>query len=255
MAILSDSTIRRLHETGILGISPFHDDALQPASYDMRLHWSVLVSPTRYERGQEVDLRDEPDQTLHVDPGRFVGVLSEERLRFPLTVAARFGLRSEFTRHGLIAFGGIQIDPGFRGRLALSLFHAGPEPMPLRSGRPMFTVEFQYLDTPATGEYKGDFQDQDNFPSVQKEFILNAHTASLAEINSLPGEIGQVLQRLTLHESITHGPRLSMTWEEMAEAQSVAPVDDPDTLCGGWPEDEDFDSFFETIQSSRRRSA
>ena len=60
MAILSDSTIRRLHETGVLGISPFHDDALQPASYDMRLHWSVLVSPTRYERGQEVDLRDEP---------------------------------------------------------------------------------------------------------------------------------------------------------------------------------------------------
>ena len=254
MAILSDATIRRLHETGALGISPFHDDALQPASYDMRLHWSVLVSPTRYEQGREVDLRGEPDQTLHVDPGRFVGVLSEETLTFPLTIAARFGLRSEFTRHGLIAFGGIQIDPGFRGRLALSLFHAGPEPMPLRFGRPMFTVEFQFLDAPATGGYGGDFQNQDDFPGVQKEFILNAHTASLAEINSLPGEIGQILRRLTLHESIGHGPRPSMTWQEMAAAQGITPVDDPDALCGGWPEDEDFDSFFETIQASRRRS-
>ena len=47
------------------------------------------------------------------------------------------------------------------------------------------------------------------------------------------------------------GPRLSMTWQEMAEAQGVVPVDDPDALCGGWPEDEDFDSFFETIQASR----
>ena len=113
MAVLSDGTILRLRAAGDLVIEPFDPEGVMPASYDMRLWWKVLVSPTRYERGHVVDLRKEPDRTYLVHPGRFVGVLSEETMSFPLTIAARFGLRSEFTRHGLIPFGGIQIDPGF----------------------------------------------------------------------------------------------------------------------------------------------
>ena len=114
MAVLSDSAIIEARSSNTLGISPFHDDALEPASYDMHLYWQVLRSPTRYSIGREIDLREEADNTLSLEPGRFAAVLTEEVLHLPLTMIGRFGLRSGLTRQGLVAFPGIQVDPGFR---------------------------------------------------------------------------------------------------------------------------------------------
>lgn len=56
-------------------------------------------------------------------------------------------------------------------------------------------------------------------------------------------------------EAITKVP-LSSFWksnrfEELAEEQSVYPVDDLSIITGGWPEDEDVDPFLTTIRSSR----
>ncbi len=46
------------------------------------------------------------------------------------------------------------------------------------------------------------------------------------------------------------------TVEELAEAQGVQPVEDPNTLWGDfWPEDESLDAFVEAIRESRRRDA
>lgn len=252
MAVLSDGSIRKLVEARVLRIEPFYEDGVQPATYDMRLYWKVLVSPTRFERGRFVDLRQEPNQAFYIEPGRFVGVLSEEILTFPATVAARFGLRSEFTRHGLIAFGGIQIDPGFHGRLALSLFHAGPEPIALELGRQFFTIEFQLLDAPALEPYKGAFQNQEEFPEVQSHFILNAHTISMSEIASLPGELASLERRIVIHEA-THSTSPPMSVADLALAMGVKPFSGADDLAGGWPEDEDLDSFLKAIQAWRNQ--
>ena len=80
MAILSNTSINQAHKSGLLEISPFYDDALQPASYDMRLHWKILLSPTRHQVGRDIDLRDEREQTLDLEPGRFAAILTEEVL-------------------------------------------------------------------------------------------------------------------------------------------------------------------------------
>jgi dCTP deaminase len=250
MAILSDGSIRKMVADRSLGIEPFYENGIQPATYDMRLYWNVLVSPTRFESGRLVDLRQEPNRTFYVVPGRFVGVLSEEILTFPATVAARFGLRSEFTRHGLIAFGGIQIDPGFHGRLALSLFHAGPEPIALELEKQFFTVEFQLLDAPALVPYKGDFQNQEEFPDVQTHFILNAHTLSMSEIASLPTEVSSLERRFVLHEA-THSAPSPMSVADLALAMGVTPFSKVEDLAGGWPDDEDLDDFLKAVQTWR----
>ena len=52
MAILSaDDIIMLIHE-GPLCIQPFDEDAVQPASYDLRLGKRVLISPIGEERGR-----------------------------------------------------------------------------------------------------------------------------------------------------------------------------------------------------------
>ena len=245
--VLSDQTIRRLAEDGM--IRGFHEEGLQPASYDMRLFPTILVSPTRYESGHMVELTQETDNMYALDTGRFVGVLTEESLSMPLDVSARFGLRSEFTRRGLVAFGGIQVDPGFKGRLAISLFNAGPEPIEMHAGRRMFTVEFQRLDAPAAASYAGEFQGLEGFSEAQRDFILNAQTASLAEITALPGQVAGLERRLARFEA----ERATETVAELAARQGVRPTKDLSELAGGWPEDEDINEFREAVMRWRRQ--
>ena len=253
MAVLSDASIREFRDLDTLRISPFHDDALQPASYDMRLHWKLLIGPTRYTKGKIIDLRREPDKKFAVPSGHFAAVLTEETFHMPLTLVGRFGLRSEFTRQGLVAFPGIQIDPGFKGRLAISLVNAGPEPIDLKCGAKMFTVEFHTLETPATVGYDGAYQNQDDFPPDQEEFILQAHSVSLSEIQSFPRELASLEVRLARHESSHRLEKPTLTAAEIARAQGVEPLLDLNVFAGAWPEEEDISEFRAAVRNWRGR--
>ena len=127
---------------------------------------------------------------------------------------------------------------------------AGPEPIQMVLGREMFTVEFHTLETPADAPYAGDFQNQDDFPKVQEEFVLNAHTMSLAEIASLPTEVAAVRQQITLHEATAHPTYAAITAQQLVAIQGKTPIDDPNTLLGGWPEDDDFDEFLNSLHAT-----
>ena len=251
MAVLSDTAIIEARNSNTLGISPFHDDALEPASYDMHLYWQVLRSPTRYSTGREIDLREEADHTLSLEPGRFAAVLTEEVLHLPLTMIGRFGLRSGLTRQGLVAFPGIQVDPGFVGRLAISVFNSGPEPIALTYGAKMFTIEFHTLEGVPTRPYEGEYQGQYGFPDDQKQFILHAQTSSLADLELFPNELASFEFRLAQLEGAYESSRLSVA--ELAKAQGVTPLSDLRQLAGLWPEDEDIDDFREAVRGWRGR--
>jgi dCTP deaminase len=189
MGTLSDIQIRRLVKSAKLVIQPFEDDLVQPASYDLRLGGKILASPLGVDiLGATIEL-NEKTPSYRVQPGQMVAVISAELLELPLDVCGRFGIRSEFSRRGLNAFGGLQLDPGFRGRLTLALVNVGPEPITLTRGIPMFSVEFNRLEEPAESGYQGEYQGQEDFPADQYEFILSAHTTSLAEIPSLRRDV------------------------------------------------------------------
>lgn len=47
----------------------------------------------------------------------------------------------------------------------------------------------------------------------------------------------------------------SNSLEQLAAAQNVKPLDNPQALAGGWPEDEDLDGFLEEIYADRHASA
>lgn len=252
MSVLSDTSLAKLYESGVHFITPFREGSLEPASYDMHLHWRLLVSPTRREQGRIVDLRNEANSRFMIDTGRLIGVLTEEEFEMPLDLAARFGLRSEFTRRGLVAFAGIQIDPGFKGRLAMSLFHTGPEPIELLDGQKMFTVEFHRLEEPATKGYAGIYQGNIDFHPAQEKFILEANTASLSEISDLPGELETLSLRLAQHEA-THRTTAPLSVAELAEIQGVAPTSNLDILGEFWPDDEDPAEFLEFVRDMRGR--
>ncbi len=189
MGMLSGSQIRRLVESGELVLSPFDQDLVQPASYDLLLGPKILASPLSQDiLGAVIELNDN-SPSYKVQSGQMVAAISQERVQLPLSICGKIGIRSEFARKGMNSFGGPQIDPGYEGRLTLSLLNVGPEPITLSLGTPFFTVEFQSLDEPAPVGYEGSYQAMDDFPKDQYDFILSARTTSLAEIPTLRQEV------------------------------------------------------------------
>lgn len=192
MAVLSGKNILDLVKQGRLVIKPFEEELIQPASYDLRLGPKILASPVSAENLGIVIELTEKSPSYEIQPGQMVGVLSLEKMEMPLDICGRFGIRSAFARRGINAFGGLQLDPGFRGRLIENLLNVGPEPVTITLHESIFTVEFQRLEEPAEVAYSGPFQDQDDFPADQYNYILQARTTSLAEIPLLRKEMSRV---------------------------------------------------------------
>lgn len=190
--MLSGRQIKELVHSNKLIISPFDESLVQPASYDLRMGSRILASPLGVEKlGMVIDLTPVKNN-YQIQSGQMVGVLSYEKLGIPLDISGRFGIRSYFARLGIIAFGGLQLDPGFRGRLTMNLLNVGPEPITIKLHEPLFTVEFQKLEEPAEMEYSGPYQGQEDFPDDQYNFIISARTTSLAEIPTLREEVARL---------------------------------------------------------------
>jgi dCTP deaminase len=189
MSTLSGKKIADLVKNGDLVIDPFESKLIQPASYDLTLGRKILASPLSSEKLGIVIELTEKEPSYQVHSGQMVGIISREKFRLPLDICGRFGIRSAFARKGINAFGGLQLDPGFRGRLTMNLINVGPEPVTITLNEPIFTVEFSRLEEPADEEYAGPFQDQDDFPADQYNYILSARTTSLAEIPQLRKEM------------------------------------------------------------------
>ena len=193
MATLPDFQIKKLVETGHLVIAPFDPELVEPASYDLRLGTPVLASPLGPdELVNRVELtKDAP--TYDIQTGQMVAVISEERIELPLDIcSAGFGIRSAYAGKGIIAFGGVQLDPGWRGRVTVNLQNVGPEAVTITFGQPLFTVAFDRLEEPASRGYSGSNQDQYDFPEEQTLFILSARTTSLAEIPTLRHQVARL---------------------------------------------------------------
>ena len=98
--VLSDRSIREALETGRLVVDPLGDNALQPASLDIRLdrHFRVF----RNHRQPYIDIREEmpeltepeeiaDDEPFILHPGEFVLGSTVERVKLANDLVARVG--------------------------------------------------------------------------------------------------------------------------------------------------------------------
>ena len=157
--ILSNSQILQQVTTGRLLIDPFHEKHLEPASYDLRIGKDAAT----------VSASDDP--MINLEQARFLMIApyapailyAMEHLTLPLDLVGRFGLKSSLSRRGIYASVGPQVDPGFDGKLSVTLFNLTPAPVALNYGDTFLSVEFHKLDEPATRGYNGPYQGHDTF--------------------------------------------------------------------------------------------
>ena len=136
---LTKGTIKGLVDTEGL-IRQWEEEGLQQWSYDLRL-------------GGEVFLSSEKDLTalgeggsISIQPGEFALLVTKEELKMPTRIAGFISLKFTYALKGLVNISGFHVDPGFEGKIVFSVYNAGPNPVVMRQGDPVFMIIFATLD-------------------------------------------------------------------------------------------------------------
>ena len=164
--ILSDLDIRDFMNSGDIVISNFTGE-LEPASYDLRVGAEGMT--------KEGVLNIAEKKYIKIPRGATSVIYPLERIKLSNRLAARYGLRSQFARKGLILLSGPQIDPGFEGVLSITIFNAGTSEVVLSYQEIFATIEFCILKTPASKGYAGPYQMQEKITSEEIELITKEY--------------------------------------------------------------------------------
>ena len=161
--VLSDRSIAEALASGRLVIEPIAEDALQPASVDIRLDRQFRVF--RNHRDSYIDVRQpvegltelesvRDDEPFVLHPGEFVLGSTLERVRLPDDMVARVEGKSSLGRLGLLVHATAgYVDPGWDGHLTMELSNVANLPIRLYFGMKIGQLSFSRLSTPADRPY------------------------------------------------------------------------------------------------------
>lgn len=183
--IMVDSQIREAIERGTIVLEPFEETSLQPASYDMRLGKKAIVTGVE----EQIDL--EKRGSLTIKAGDFALLTTLESIELPTNIAGNIGVKSYYTRKGMVVLAGLQIDPGFEGVLVIGVYNASPRSLTIDYASPFCTIELHQLNVSVTKPFvPGEEQKRGEIPRADKDYLRTLEVESLTEMS-------QALQELT----------------------------------------------------------
>ncbi|MBI3953423.1 MAG: dCTP deaminase [Chloroflexi bacterium] len=166
--VLSDADILKELKAGRIIIEPLDssalpDDAVQPASVDLRLGRKLRVFK-QHTQGF-IDVKQEmPHLTemveidevtpFYLHPGEFALGVTWERVGLPTDIVGRLDGKSSLGRLGLVVHSTAGfVDPGWQGCLTLELSNLSPLPITLYYGMKVSQISFMRLTSPAHHAY------------------------------------------------------------------------------------------------------
>ncbi len=163
MGVLSDRSIKKALADGRLGIEPLDEQAIQPASVDLRLDGVFRVFRTTsrpyVDVAQDVDDLTElveisPEEPFVIHPGSFCLGSTLETITIPNDIVARVDGKSSLGRLGLLVHATAgYVDPGWTGKLTLELSNQSQMPIALYYGMRIAQISFIELTTPVDRPY------------------------------------------------------------------------------------------------------
>lgn len=163
MSVLSDRSIKKALASGRLGIEPLDEQAIQPASVDLRLDSVFRVfrvtSRPYVDVAQDVDDLTElveisAEEPFVIHPGSFCLGSTLETVTIPNDIVARVDGKSSLGRLGLLVHATAgYVDPGWTGKLTLELSNQSQMPIALYYGMRIAQISFIELTTPVDRPY------------------------------------------------------------------------------------------------------
>lgn len=129
-------------------IEPFSPARVDCAAYTLAIGSEVYVSPNEYSVDPTtVTVRKlADDEAFTIPSGQFAFLITEEVVSIPADALAFISVRAKIKFRGLVNVSGFHVDPGYRGQLTFAVFNAGPVPIHLKRGQPIFLIWFAGLD-------------------------------------------------------------------------------------------------------------
>ena len=170
MSVLSDRDIRWCIYCQRIGIDPYDDARVQPASVDLTLanEWMAyqLVKEPMWPEPLKPDPIDMDDvkrvQTIKTVadeftlwPHQLVLCSTVEHIEMPNDIQGQVHGKSSLGRIGLMVHitAGF-VDPGFKGKITLEMFNANhTRPIILRAGKPVCQISFTEMTSRAVFPY------------------------------------------------------------------------------------------------------
>jgi deoxycytidine triphosphate deaminase len=189
---MSDETLVaediRLEATQNALITPFFEDHLRGASYDLAAGDRLIIVRPESEGGLLwIDL--EGQKSWRIPPGRTAILQTLEKLSVPLDMKGRVSLRAWVAAKLLTSPGG-QIDPGYRGYLFLPLVNLGDVPITITYGETIVTAEFVRLsrNTRPYSDVELDSIPEDRLPEVPATPVYS-HEAMSTLVDQLTTQV------------------------------------------------------------------
>jgi dCTP deaminase len=170
------------------------DGRLKAASYNLTLGHQAYVTPVSETDPKSIrSLAD--GESFRIPAGQFAFLLTFEAVDVPKNAIALVALRArELKFQGVINVSGFHIDPGYRGRLVLAVYNAGPREVHLSQGNILFEVFFADLEEDTERPY---VQSSDNSPLFRIEpRLISAIAGEFETLQGLKGKIDDVEDEL-----------------------------------------------------------
>jgi dCTP deaminase len=184
---LPDHEIEAAVRSHNLGIEPFNEEQLQPASYDLRLDRYFRRVRGAASEARLVDPAKDQDWTVEahpvhrggrpmigLEPNKMLLASTVERIRMPAHLVARVEGKSSLARLGLFVHvtAGF-IDPGFEGHITLELYCGNGRGIILYPGMPIAQIAFDRMDSPPRQVYAGKYQGSNEPGPVPSRYHQN----------------------------------------------------------------------------------
>ena len=184
IVVLSDRSIKEALDLGRIIVNPIGENAIQPASLDIRLDREFRVF--RNHRDSFIDIRTpmeslteietiDDDQAFVLHPNEFVLGSTIELVELPNDIVARVEGKSSLGRLGLLVHATAgYVDPGWQGKLTMELSNVSNLPIKLYYNMKIGQLSFFELSTPSDTPYgssalKSKYQNQEG-PTASKGY-------------------------------------------------------------------------------------
>ena len=86
------------------------------------------------------------NETFVIEPGHFALMITMEKICMPSNALGFLSIQTDVKFRGLVNISGFHVDPGSDGRITFAVFNAGPNPVHIRQGAPIFRLWIADLD-------------------------------------------------------------------------------------------------------------
>ena len=147
---IRDADIIALAKAGELIIGEFNEQNVKQACYELRAS-NVFYETAASRENKRVDIGS---NGYILRPHCYVTAIVQERIQLPPNVLARILTKGQLFSIGILPVC-TYADPGFTGRLGITLCNVSHRHIVIKAGQPIAKIEFSLLAEPVTNPYSG----------------------------------------------------------------------------------------------------